>query len=142
MEDKIKQIKKEECERLIEEKEPEQTLKNVEPEPEVVAEKIATPNNCNGNITTEDDKSSKDKNTNIESNEDVEHLDNDRNIEGTKITASTCEGKINKDRNEAMKSDKKEEKESTNHNQENNQKQMVIEGQEFETTQNKETERI
>ena len=83
-----------------------------------------------------------DKKTNIKSNEDVEHIDNDRNIEGTKITASTCEGKINKDRNEAMKSDKKEEKESTNHNQENNQKQMVIEGQEFETTQNKETQRI
>ena len=142
MEDNIKQIKKEECERLIEEKEPEQTLKNAEPEPEVVAEKIATPNNCNGNITTEDDKSPKDKNKNIESNEDVDHLDNDQNIEGTKITASSCEGKINKHRNEAMKSDKKEEKEITNHNQENNQKQMVIEGQEFETTQNKETQRI
>jgi len=142
VEEKIKQIKKEECERLIEEKEPEQTLRNVEPKPEVAAEKIATPNNCNGNITTEDDKSSKDKNKNIQSNEDVEHLDNDQNIEGTKITASSCEGKINKHRNEAMKSDKKEEKEITNHNQENNQKQMVIEGQEFETTQNKETQRI
>jgi len=124
-EDKIKQINKEECERLIEEKEPGPTPKEVEPKPEVVAENVIEPQKRVVNIPAEASKSSEEENKNNERKE--KHLDNDSNSINTTITKNASEEKVKKDGKEALDSDQIGVKESTNQNLENNQQQMIIE---------------
>jgi len=125
-EDKIKQIKKEECERLIEEKEPRPILKKAEPKPEVVAEKIIEPQKRVVNIPAEASKSSEDENTDIERKEIVEQLDNDSNSVKTTITTNSYKEKVNKDRKESVDSNQVGVNENTNQNLETNQKPIVI----------------
>merc|ERR1719431_867487 len=134
-EDKIKQIKKEECERLIEEKEPGLTPKEVEPKPEVVAEKVIEPQKRIEGIPAEASKSSEEENTNNKRKENVEQLDNDSSSIKTTITTNTSKERVNKDRKEALHSDQIEVKDSTNQNLENNQQQMVTEDGKSETIQ-------
>merc|ERR1719430_2010830 len=124
-EDQIKQIKKEEFERLVDEKEPRPILKEAEPKPEVVAEKIIEPQKRVVNIPAEASKSSEDENTDIERKEIVEQLDNDSNSVKTTITTNSYKEKDNKDRKESVDSNQAGVKENANQNLEHNQKPIV-----------------